>query len=86
MAIYVSTGGKKETIYGYINITYPSGSTLTCSNGTKTLKAKNTNGTWVFIIPASGTWTVTCTNGTSTKTKAFNISTKWQHEVATITY
>ena len=49
-----------------IAVTYPSGSTCTCSNGTTTLTAPNTTGSYTFTVPSAGTWTVKSTNGTDT--------------------
>lgn len=46
-----------------INITYPSGSTCTCSDGTTTLSAPDTSGTWACIVPNAGTWTAAATDG-----------------------
>ena len=44
-------------IYAVIGVTYPSGSTCTCTNGSKTLTAKNTSGKAIFVIPSAGTCT-----------------------------
>lgn len=64
------TGGGTR-IFAAIGVTYPVGSTLTCTNGTKTFTAKNTNGRWIFSIPRPSvlpeSWRVTATDGTSTK-------------------
>lgn len=46
-----------------INITYPAGSTCTCSEGTTTLSAPDTSGTWACIVPNVGTWTAAATDG-----------------------
>lgn len=59
-AIMLSGGGSGK-LFAAIGVTYPAGSTLTCTNGTSTLKAKTTTGQWVFAIPKAGTWTVTST-------------------------
>ena len=56
-------GGGAGKLFAAIGVTYPAGSTLTCSNGTKTLKAKNTSGQWVFAIPEEGEWTVKSFDG-----------------------
>lgn len=47
---------------GFIQTTYPEGSICTCSNGTRTLQARDTSGYMMFILPAIGTWTVTATD------------------------
>ena len=72
--IYVMSGGGTK-LFAAIGVTYPAGSTLTCTNGTKTMKAKTTSGQWVFAVPEAGTWTVTSTDPTdSTKTKSQSVS------------
>lgn len=41
-----------------INVTYPAGSTCTVTDGTTTLTAPDTSGTWACVVPNAGTWTV----------------------------
>lgn len=41
-----------------INVTYPAGSTCTATNGTTTLTAPDTSGTWKCVVPNAGTWRV----------------------------
>lgn len=43
-----------------INITYPAGSTCTVTDGTTTLTAPNTSGTWACVVLNAGTWTARC--------------------------
>lgn len=76
-------GGKPFAVIG---ATYPSGSTCTCTNGTKTLKAKDTSGQALFVIPSTGTWTVTCTNGTDTASEAVSITADGQTKTVTLLY
>lgn len=42
-----------------IHVTYPAGSTCTATDGTTTLTAPDTSGTWDCVVPNAGTWTVT---------------------------
>lgn len=42
-----------------INITYPAGLACTATNGSTTLNAPDTSGTWVCVVPNKGTWTIT---------------------------
>lgn len=74
--IYVMSGGGKA--FAVIGVNYPEGSTCTCSDGTKTLKLKDTSGQGLFLIPYAGTWTVTATDGTNTKSESVEISTEGQ--------
>lgn len=69
-----------------INITYPSGSTCTCSDGTTTLSAPDTSGTWACIVPNAGTWTVTSTSGTETDSNAVTITTDGQSTSVELSY
>lgn len=69
-----------------INITYPSGSTCTCSDGTTTLSAPDTSGTWVCTVPNAGKWTVTSTSGTETDSKAVTITTDGQSTSVELSY
>ena len=46
-----------------INVTYPPGLSCTATDGTTTLKAPDTSGTWACVVPNSGTWTVSLDNG-----------------------
>lgn len=58
-----------------IAVTYPSGSTLTCTDGATTLTATTTTGSYTFTVPNTGTWTVSCTNGSSTASNSVSITT-----------
>lgn len=69
-----------------INITYPAGSTCKVMNGTTTLTAPDTTGTWSCIVPSAGTWTVTCTDGTNTKSESVEITSEGQSESVTLSY
>lgn len=83
--IYVMSGGGTK-LFAAIGVTYPEGSVLTCTNGTKTLTAKNTSGQWVFAIPETGTWTVTATDGTNTSSKSVEITAEGQNVSVNLAY
>ena len=82
--IYILSGGEK--LRSVIAVTYPEGSVCTCSNGTKILKAKDTSGKALFNVPSAGTWTVSCTDGTDTASKAVSITYEGQVESVTLSY
>lgn len=42
-----------------INITYPAGLTCKATNGSTTLTAPDTSGTWACVVPNAGTWAIT---------------------------
>lgn len=69
-----------------INITYPAGSTCTCSDGTTILSAPDASGTWACIVPNAGTWTVTSTSETETDSKAVTITTDGQSTSVELSY
>ena len=69
-----------------INITYPAGSTCTCTDGVTTLTAPDTSGTWACIVPNVGTWTVSCTDGTKSKSADVAITTDGQSVSVTLKY
>lgn len=72
--------------YAVIGVTYPSGSVCTCTNGSKTLTAKDTTGEAMFIIPSAGTWTVTAVDGDKTASKAVEITAGGQVEAIELSY
>lgn len=69
-----------------INITYPTGSTCACSDGTTTLSAPDTSGTWTCTVPNAGKWTVSSTDGDKTKSADVVITTDGQTESVTLQY
>ena len=69
-----------------INITYPAGSTCTCSDGITILSAPDTSGTWACIVPNAGTWTVSSTDGDKSKSTDVVITTDGQTENVTLQY
>jgi hypothetical protein len=74
-------------IFAFIAVTYPAGSTLTCTDGVKTLTAETTIGSYVFCVPYAATWIVTATDpadSTNTKSKTVEITIEGQLEVIDI--
>ncbi len=72
--------------YAVIGVTYPTGSTCTCTNGSKTLTAKDTTGRALFVIPTAGTWTVKAVSGSKSKSKAVSITAEGQVVTVTLAY
>ena len=60
-----------------IAVTYPEGSVCTCSNGTKTLRARNTSGKALFNVTV-GEWTVSATDGSQTTSNTVSITAEGQ--------
>lgn len=70
----------------YINVTYPAGSTCTCSDGNTSLVAPDTTGKCTFVVPNAGTWTVSCTTGTDTASQNVSITAEEQSEIVNLEY
>ena len=69
-----------------INITYPAGSACTATDGVTTLPAPNTSGTWACVVPNAGTWTITATKGSQSKSTNVSITTNGQSISVTLAY
>lgn len=67
-----------------INITYPKGYTCTAKNGTTTLTAPDTSGTWKCVVPNAGTWTLTAKDGSYSVSKSASITKNNQNTSVTI--
>lgn len=83
---FICRRGGSGTPFAVIGVTYPEGSTCTCSDGTKTLTAKGTSGRAIFNIPYAGTWTVSCTDGTDTASESVSITADGQSETVELNY
>ena len=59
---------------------------MTCTNGSKTLTAKDTTGKALFIITAKGTWTVKAVKGSQSKSVAVKITTEGQVETVALSF
>ena len=84
IAVPVGIGSGK--VYAVIGVTYPAGSTCTCTNGSTTLKAKDTTGKALFVIPTAGTWTVKAVKGSQSKSVAVSITAEGQVATVTLLY
>lgn len=80
-----NTGGGGK-LFAIIAVTYPEGSVCTCSNGAKTLKAKDTTGRALFVIPYAGTWTVKAVKGSDSASKTVSITAEGQVETVELAY
>lgn len=75
-----------SSIIGRIVVSYPVGSTCTCTNGSVTYTAKDTSGACAFNIKSLGTWIVSCTNGTRTTSATVVIDAWWQTKTVNLSY
>ncbi len=62
-----------KAAFATINASTQYSSSFTCSDGTITLSASGTSVS--FVVPKSGTWTVTCTYGGVTKSNNVSVTT-----------
>lgn len=75
--------------YGFWRVIFPAGSSCKVTNGTRTIKAPDSAvaiGRYCFPIPESGTWTVSCTDGTRTASKTQTITTQYSYFATTLAY
>lgn len=82
----VIRGSGGGSAFAIIQAIYPVGSICTCTNGTRTLTAKNTNGQWIFKIPKPAvlpeTWAVKATDGTNEK--IINVEITEEHQAKSV--
>ena len=79
-------GGGGSKVVASIVVTYPAGSTCTCTLGSKVLTAKDTSGKCVFGLPSTGSWVVKAVKGSQSKSATVEITTEGQVETVTLTY
>lgn len=82
----VPLGGGGSKVVASIAVTYPAGSTCTCTLGSKVLTAKDTSGKWVFGLPSTGSWVVKAVKGSQSKSEAMSITAEGQVENVTLAY
>lgn len=66
-------GGGSGPSYAVIDVTYPAGAVCTCTNGVRTMQAKDSSGHWMFSIPKAGEWTVVAEQGTKSKVETITV-------------
>ncbi len=77
---FIVRRGALSKAFAAIAVNYPAGSICTCTNGSKLLKAKDTSGQTLFLIPSAGTWAVSYTNGSKTDARELKITSYGQLE------
>lgn len=82
----IPLGGGGSKVVASITVTYPVGSTLTCTLGSKVLTAKNTSGKWVFGLPTTGSWVVKAVKGSQSKSATVEITAEGQVKTLTLSY
>lgn len=82
----IPLGGGGSKVVASIVVTYPAGSTLTCTLGSKVLTAKDTSGKWVFGLPSTGNWVIKATSGSKSKSKTVSITAEGQVKNVTLVF
>lgn len=79
-----------SSAFGYIVANFPTTATsCTCSSGGTVLEADAegiARGQFVFEVPSAGTWTVTISSGTDTKSESVSITTAGQAESVKLSF
>lgn len=82
----IPLGGGGSKVVASIVVTYPAGSILTCTLGSKVLTAKDTSGKWVFGLPSTGNWVVKAVSGSKSTSKTVSITAEGQVETVELAY
>lgn len=82
----IPLGGGGSKVVASIVVSYPAGSTCTCTLGSKVLTAKDTSGKWVFGLPSIGDWVVNAVKGSQSASKAVSITAESQVETVTLMF
>ena len=82
----IPLGGGGSKVVASIVVTYPAGSTLTCTLGSKVLTAKDTSGRWVFGLPSTGNWVVKAVKDSKSTSKTLSITAEGQVETVVLAY
>ena len=82
----IPLGGGGSKVVASITVSYPVGSTLTCTLGSKVLTAKDTSGKWVFGLPSTGSWVVKAAKGSQSTTKTISITAEGQVKNVELVY
>lgn len=76
------TNAGAGSAFAVIDVTYPEGAICTCTNGVRTMQAKDSSGHWMFLIPRAGDWTVSAIRGSKSSTKTVSASESKAYFVA----
>ena len=82
----IPLGGGGSKVVASIVVSYPAGSTCTCTLGSRVLTAKDTSGKWVFGLPSTGNWVIKATSGSKSKSKTVSITAEGQVKNVTLMF
>ena len=91
MVSKIQNADSEFAFYATVSVTYPEGSTCTCTNAATgaAFADDGTTGQVLFIIPYAGDWTITSTANDGSgdaASKTVSINTEGQEEVVTLAY
>lgn len=69
-----------------IAVTYPAGSTCTCTKGDTVLTAPDTSGSYTFTVPEAGDWIVKAVQGDDSAVETVSITSNGQAETVELTF
>lgn len=69
-----------------IAVTYPAGSTCTCTKGNTVLAAPDTSGSHTFTVPEAGDWIVKAVQGDDSAVETVRITSNGQAEAVVLNY
>lgn len=82
----IPLGGGGSKVVASIVVTYPAGSTCTCTLGSRVLTAKDTSGKWVFGLPSTGNWVVKAAKDGKSKSATVEITAEGQVKNVTLMF
>ena len=65
-----------------IVVTAPTGSTVTCTKGSRTLTATEVSGTWTFDVPDYGTWVINASKGSESASESVDVTEVKQYSIS----
>lgn len=84
--IFNMNGFGETRAFAVIHADYPAGSVCTCTNGTRTQRARNSGGAWNFLVPEGGEWTVECHDDNRSKSRSVTVAAEGQAVSVTLSY
>lgn len=79
-----TNGGSAGVAYAYISVSYAPGAICTCSYNGRTLRARDTSGSFVFGVPSPGSWVVSITKNGLTNSRTIQIASEHQVEFVVV--
>lgn len=72
----------ERVVFPQIVVTAPTGSTVTCTKGSRTLTATEVSGTWTFDVPDYGTWVINASKGSESTSESVDVTAVKQYSIS----